>query len=285
VEVASSIFAFLTQSELFQSDSTCRAWREIISAPEFWAKLNLDMSFSQVPNLSQPSSVRGYSVKKLACSGIIVSQVLSQPRFSTCRTLDLSGNQFHHEDWQIVQKSMVSSMTNIEHLNLRRILLFYPYGYQIEVQLSRYSKVFCSRLRSLTYTHLKKYDFNNSVYRRAAFENLVSLSLDGGPNSNSPDDHGFDFDLPSLLHLRIENNVVLTDYGLVYLFQKCPALRTLTLKNWYNWSIHEDGLLLLVENCPTGLELIVLDDASKPPTEFMDTFWDLVRAHRKMRGY
>ena len=236
------------------------------------------MSFYQVPNLSQPSSVRGYSVKKLACSGIIVSQVLSQPRFSTCRTLDLSGT-----DYGLVY--LFQKPEFWAKLNLDNLLLFYPYGYQIEVQLSRYSKVFCSRLRSLTYTHLKKYDFNNSVYRRAAFENLVSLSLDGGPNSNSPDDHGFDFDLPSLLHLRIENNVVLTDYGLVYLFQKCPALRTLTLKNWYNWSIHEDGLLLLVENCPTGLELIVLDDASKPPTEFMDTFWDLVRAHRKMRGY
>ena len=287
VEVICSIFSFLTQFELLQSDSTCRAWKKVISAADFWAKLNLDLSHSQVRgHLIRTSFV--YPLQQLACSGMIISQVLSQPRFSTCLMLDLSGHYFQLEDWQRVLNSMVSCMHHIEHLNLRRIKIYYPDRYQILCSLSEFYKDFCSRLRSLAYTHVKRYDYHFNPAPPKEFRNLVSLTLDGGRIANSPEDYDFMGveSLPSLIHLRIENNDVITVWGIVGLFKAFPALRTLTLMNcrnaWMGMYEADYAWMELVDACPTGLERIVLPNGQRA-SEFLDSFWIRVQRHRQRR--
>lgn len=247
-DLAAKIFAFLEQSEILRADTTCKAWRKIISAPLFWSPKMLDLSYAQTKHAYYPCLFEGF-IHEFACNGNLISSVISQKRFSCCRALDLAKHRFQPCDWLSVRRSLEFKMTDLQDLNLRGTSIFDEEGGRCSVIAVERSLDFIAGLRNLTCT-LEQRWFNNWVC-----ESLASLTLDADYASAI-----LDFQFPSLIHLCIENNRDLTACceHLVVFFAKSQAVQTLT---FFNCDIIVQHVPLLDSlfnsaHCPPYLERI-----------------------------
>ena len=267
-DMSRSMFSFLTQSELLAADTCCRSWRTIISAPAFWVNRKLNASRPMFKSFAP----------KIECQ---LWLVLAQPRFSSCRAVDLSHHYLgDHEDLAVL-RYLFRVMSDLEEVQLKNV--FVSDG-QDKFGTSPYleeclGELGGSRLHTLVIPSVsvdvffRDYAIAGAVPRKLQvlsqrFPNLVSLTLDGGYAADLADDHDYGVDdfgpvFPSLLHVRLENNRVLRCSGLRRLFARCPQLRSLTLVNWltpFPGGIQhkEMDILSLWPYCPASLDVFVV---------------------------
>ncbi len=264
------IFECLTQSELLHADGCCRAWRALISLPDFWASRTMDLSFSHLVfgRFSSFSTVA------------IICYILSQQRFSMCSGLDLSGHEIEHCHWTTIFRTYAFAC-QVRNLNLIIRHIRMKNSLMMSNIMSTLAALCGDRIMSLTITSSNPECVCNY---KTCFPNLSCLTLDGFHIKQS----GFNREYldylrhilipPSLQHLHIRNNSVLNNTDLCALLKQCWKLRTLTFVRCHQlkWRDQTD-VKLLARMCPKSIELLSVDVASGSTPELLEQFWSCLK--------